>query len=39
MDKVVLSEISLVHGEVKTPKGFEIDRKEIKNSIVSSYAK
>ena len=37
MDKVVLSEISLVHGEVKTPKGFEIDRKEIKNSIVSSY--
>ena len=39
MDKVVLSEISLVHGEVKTPKGFEIDRKEIKNSIISSYLK
>ena len=39
MDKVVLSEISLVHGEVKTPKGFEIDHKEIKNSIISSYLK
>ena len=37
MDKVVLSEISLVHGEVKTPKGFEIDRKKIKNDIISSY--
>ena len=37
MDKVVLSEISLTYGEVKTPKGFEIDRKSIKNDIVSSY--
>ena len=37
MQKVVLSEISLIHGEVKTPKGFEIDLKEIKNSIINSF--
>jgi len=39
MQKVVLSEISLTYGEVKTPKGFEIDRVKIKNDIVSSYIK
>ena len=37
MQKVVLSEISLIHGDIKTPKGFEIDRKKIKNFIVNSY--
>ena len=39
MQKVVLSEVSLVYGEVKTPKGFEIDRKTIKNTIIDSYVK
>ena len=39
MQKVVLSEISLIHGDVKTPKGFEIDRVKIKNDIISSYIK
>ena len=39
MQKVVLSEISLIYGEIKTPKGFEIDRVKIKNDIVSSYIK
>ena len=37
MQKVVLSEISLIHGDVKTPKGYEINRKKIKNFIVDSY--
>ena len=37
MQKVVLSEISLIHGDVKTPKGFEIDRVKIKNDILSSF--
>ena len=39
MQKVVLSEISLIYGEVKTPKGFEIDRVKIKNDILSSFVK
>ena len=39
MQKVVLSEISLVHGDVKTPKGYEINRKKIKNIILDSYVK
>jgi len=39
MQKVVLSEISLIHGDVKTPKGFEIDRVKIKNDILSSFVK
>ena len=38
MQKVVLSETSLVYGDVKTPKGFEIDQDKIKNDILSSYA-
>ena len=37
MQKVVLSEINLVHGDVKTPKGYEINRKKIKNIILDSY--
>ena len=39
MQKVVLSEVSLVHGEVKTPKGFEIDRVKIKDGIITSFIK
>ena len=39
MQKVVLSEISLIHGEVKTPKGFEIDRIKLKDNIISSFIK
>ena len=39
MQKVVLSEISLICGEVKTPKGFEIDRVKIKEEIISSFIK
>ena len=37
MRKNVLSEIDLYTGEIQTPKGFEIKRKEIKNSIIQSY--
>tara|TARA_R100000149_G_C5864681_1_gene129709 strand:- start:460 stop:1008 length:549 start_codon:yes stop_codon:yes gene_type:complete len=37
MQRVVLSEINLIHGEIKTPKGYEIDRKKIKNDIIDSY--
>ena len=37
MLKKVLSEIDLYTGEIETPKGFEIDRKTIKNSILSNY--
>ena len=37
MQKVVLSEISLIHGFVETPKGYEINRKKIKNIIIDSY--
>ncbi len=37
MQKVVLSEISLIHGSVDMPKGFEIDRDKIKNDILNSY--
>ena len=37
MLKKVLSEIDLYTGEIKTPKGFEIDRKTIKNSILPNY--
>ena len=39
MQKVVLSEINLIHGDVKTPKGYEINRKKIKNIILDSYVK
>ena len=37
MRKKILSEIDLYSGEIETPKGFEIKRKEIKNSIIQSY--
>ena len=39
MQKVVLSEISLIHGSVAMPKGFEIDRDKIRNDIIESYVK
>ena len=39
MQKVVLSEISLIHGSVDLPKGFEIDRDQIRNDIIQSYVK
>jgi len=37
MRKKTLSEIDLYSGEIETPKGFEIKRKEIKNTIIQSY--
>ena len=37
MRKKTLSEIDLYTGDIQTPKGFEIKRKEIKNSILQSY--
>ena len=37
MFKKVLTEIPLFHGEVKMPKGFEIDRSKLKADILSSY--
>ena len=39
MQKVVLSEIDVYTGEVSMPTGFEIDRDQIKNNIISSYIK
>jgi hypothetical protein len=39
MQKVVLSEINLIHGPVAMPKGFEIDRDQIRNDIIESYVK
>ena len=39
MQKKVLSEIDLYYGEIKTPKGFEIIRDAIKNSILDSFIK
>jgi hypothetical protein len=39
MQKVVLSEISLIHGSVAMPKGFEIDRDQIRNDIIDSFIK
>ena len=39
MDKITLSEISLIHGTVVMPKGFEIDRSKIKNDIIDSWVK
>ena len=39
MQKKVLSEIDLYSGEIKTPKGFEIKRDVIKNSILDSFIK
>ena len=37
MQRVVLSETSLVYGDVITPKGFEIDQNKINNDILDSY--
>ena len=39
MQKKVLSEIDLYYGEINTPKGFEIKRDTIKNSILDSFIK
>ena len=39
MQKKVLSEIDLYYGEIITPKGFEIKRDIIKNSILDSFLK
>ena len=39
MQKVVLSEISLIHGSIDMPEGFEIDRDKIRNDIIESYVK
>ncbi len=39
MQKKVLSEIDLYYGEINTPKGFEIKRNTIKNSILDSFIK
>ncbi|MAL45874.1 hypothetical protein [Hyphomonas sp.] len=36
MKKLVVSEISIIYGTVDSPKGFEIDRKKIKNDIINS---
>tara|TARA_R100000655_G_scaffold52575_2_gene90417 strand:- start:113 stop:664 length:552 start_codon:yes stop_codon:yes gene_type:complete len=37
MHKKVLTEVDLYYGEIKMPKGFEIDRNTIKNDILKSY--
>ena len=37
MECVELSKISLYYGTIDCPKGFEIDRKTIKNSIIQNY--
>ena len=37
MQKVVLSEIDLYHGEVAMPKGFDINLEKIRNDIIESY--
>ena len=39
MQKVVLSEVDLYHGEVTMPKGFEINRDQIRNDIIDSFIK
>ena len=39
MQKVVLSEIDLYSGEVAMPKGFDIDRDQIRNDIIESFIK
>jgi hypothetical protein len=38
MHKKVLSEIALYSGPIQCPKGFEINRTQIKNDILQSYA-
>ena len=37
MELVELSKISLYHGTIDCPKGFEIDRKKIKNYIIKNF--
>ena len=37
MNKKILSEICLYHGEIQSPKGFEIDRDQIRNDIIDSF--
>ena len=37
MKKKILSEICLYHGEIESPKGFEIDRDQIRNDIIDSF--
>ena len=37
MELIPLSTIDLYHGTIDCPKGFEIDRKIIKNSIIQNY--
>jgi len=37
MQKVVLSEVDLYHGKVDMPKGFDIDRDQIRNDIIESF--
>ena len=39
MQKKVLTEVDLYYGEIDMPKGFEIDRDQIKNDIIESYVK
>jgi len=39
MDKITLSEIPLIYGSIDMPKGFEIDRDQIRNDIIESYVK
>lgn len=39
MQKKVLTEVDLYYGEVDMPKGFEIDRDQIRNDIIESYVK
>ena len=38
MHKKVLTQVDTYYGEVETPKGFEIDRDEIRNNIIEAYA-
>ena len=39
MQKKVLTEVDLYHGEIEMPKGFEIDLDKIRNDIIESYVK
>jgi hypothetical protein len=39
MQKKVLTEVDLYSGEIEMPKGFEIDRDQIRNDILESFVK
>ena len=39
MQKKVLTEVDLYSGEIVMPKGFEIDRDQIRNDILESFVK